>query len=364
MKREIGCAAIAKEVNILLLYVEGQSTIKRKCMFKKSVTILVLAFMMGISVISARPMVIKLGSAAPDNSIWADSLKELANEWYEISDGQIEVKIYFAGFKDEADLIRKMRFNQLQAGIVTGFGLQVLYPNVLALSVPFLIQSEDEFEYVLDEIGPVMAEEIEKKGFKLLTWAKAGWVYFYTKKPMISPSDMRQMKIASTGSEGGDLMNALKNLGFHPVKVGNEEVLPALASGMVEAVYATPLAVAAMQWFGVANNMADMKVAPFLGGILISDRVWQRIPEDIRPQLLESVERVGNQLDQQIGELEDDIIEQMKSHGLRVNDIPPEAVEEWKALFERGRQQSGDTLYSVEFMQRLEVLLQEYRSSN
>jgi len=79
---------------------------------------------------------------------------------------------------------------------------------------------------------------------------------------------------------------------------------------------------------------------------------------------MESVERVGNQLDRQIGELEDDIIEQMKSHGLRVNDIPPEAVEEWKALFEKGRQQSGDTLYSEEFMQRLEDLLQEYRSGN
>src|SRR6056297_3770779 len=201
-------------------------------MYKKIVSVVLLVCVLGLSAAAARPIVIKLGSAAPDNSIWADSLKKMANEWSEISNGQVEVKIYFAGFKDEADLIRKMKFNQLQAGIVTGFGLQVLYPNVLALSVPFLIQSEDEFEYVLDEIGPVMAEEIEKKGFKLLTWAKAGWVYFYTKKPMISPSDMRQMKIASTGSEGGDLMNALKNLGFHPVKVRSEEVLPALASGM------------------------------------------------------------------------------------------------------------------------------------
>ena len=333
-------------------------------MLKKSIAVLLLLVTLGVSLAAARPIVIKLGSAAPDNSIWADSLKELANEWNEISDGQIEVKIYFAGFKDESDLIRKMRFNQLQAGIVTGFGLQVLYPNVLALSVPFLIQSEDEFSYVLNEIGPVMAEQIEKSGFKLLTWAKAGWVYFYSKKPITYPSDMRQMKIASTGSEGGDLMNALKELGFHPVNVSSGEVLPALASGMVEAVYATPLAVAAMQWFGVADNMADMKVAPFLGGILISDRVWQRIPEDIRPELLEAVKRVGNQLDQQIGELEEDVIEQMKSYGLKINHVPPEAEQEWKALFEKGRRQSGDTLYSENFMQRLEQILREYRSNN
>ena len=329
-------------------------------MQKKSTALMILAFIIAASV-TARPITIKLGSAAPDNSIWADSLKELANEWREISDGQIDVKIYFAGFKDEADLIRKMRIDQLQAGIVTGFGLQVLYPNVLALSVPFLIQTEDEFSYVLDEIGPLMSEQIEKSGFKLLTWAKAGWVYFYSKEPIIYPSDMRQMKIASTGSEGGDLMNALKDLGFHPVNVSAGEVLPGLASGMVEAVYATPLAVAAMQWFGVADNMTDMKVAPFLGGILISDRVWRRIPEDIRPELLAAVKRVGNRLDQQIGELEADVIEQMKSYGLEVNHVPPEAEEEWKELFERGRRQSGDTLYSEDFMQRLEQIITEYR---
>ncbi len=332
-------------------------------MHKKRIAVLVLILVCAVSV-AARPIVIKLGSAAPDNSIWADSLKELANEWNEISDGQIEVKIYFAGFKDEADLIRKMRFNQLQAGIVTGFGLQVLYPNVLALSVPFLIQSEDEFSYVLNQIGPVMAEQIEKSGFKLLTWAKAGWVYFYSKDPVIYPSDLRQMKIASTGTEGGNLMNALKDLGFHPVNVSAGEVLPALASGMVEAVYATPLAVAAMQWFGVADNMADMKVAPFLGGILISDRVWQRIPEDIRPELLEAVKRVGTRLDTQIGELEADVVEQMKSYGLKVNHVPPEAEEEWKELFERGRRQSGDSLYSEDFMRRLEQIIREYRSQN
>ncbi len=333
-------------------------------MYKKSVSFLVLVFLLGLSAASARPIVIKLGSAAPDNSIWADSLKEMANEWNEISDGQIEVKIYFAGFKDEADLIRKMRFNQLQAGIVTGFGLQVLYPNVLALSVPFLIQSQEEFEYVLDEVGPTMAKEIEKSGFKLLTWAKAGWVYFYSKKPIEYPSDLREMKIASTGSEGSNLMNALKDLGFHPVNVSAGEVLPALASGMVEAVYATPLAVGAMQWFGVANNMADMKVAPFLGGILISERVWRRIPEEYRPELLRSVQRIGDKLDRQIGELEDDVIDQMKAHGLKVNHVPQDAEKEWKQLFEKGREQSGDTLYSEDFMQQLQKIIQEYRSHN
>lgn len=320
-----------------------------------------MVLMCSLVSLTARPVVIKLGSAAPDNSIWADSLKRMASEWSRISDGQIQVKIYFAGFKDESDLIRKMKFNQLQAGIVTGFGLQELYPNVLAFSMPFLIQNEEEFSYVLGEMGGLMKEEIGKTDFQLLAFAKAGWVYFYTRDPVIYPSDLKRMKIASSGTEAADLMNAMKNIGLQPVNISTEEVLSSLTSGMVQALYATPIMTGAMQWFGVADNMADMKVAPFLGGILINDRTWRQIPDEIKPELIEAAEEIGSELNREIGKLEDDAVEQMKDYGLVVNPIPEDARREWKDLFDRGRRQSGRTLYSQEFMDQLEEVIAEYR---
>jgi len=331
---------------------------------RKRILLLFIVILFSAGSLAARPILIKLGSAAPDNSIWADSLKKMAAEWTRISDGQIQVKIYFAGFQDEADLIRKMKFNQLQAGILTGIGLQQLYPNVLALSMPFLIQSDEEFSYVLDQMEETMKEEISKTGFELLAWAKAGWVYFYTKEPVIYPSDLRRMKIASSGTEAQDLMNAMKNIGFHPVSVATGEVLSALTSGMVEAIYSTPLMTGAMQWFGPADNMADMKVAPFLGGILISDRVWRQIPDDIKPELLEVTEQIGEELDREIERLEGEATEQMKGYGLRVNPVPEDAREEWEELFEESRRQSGRTMYSEEFMDRLQDVISEYRRRN
>ncbi|MGC9313157.1 MAG: TRAP transporter substrate-binding protein DctP [Sediminispirochaetaceae bacterium] len=331
---------------------------------KKRILLLLIVLLFSAGSLAARPILIKLGSAAPDNSIWADSLKKMAAEWNRISDGQIQVKIYFAGFQDEADLIRKMKFNQLQAGILTGVGLQQLYPNVLAFSMPFLIQSDDEFSYVLDEMENTMKEEISKTGFKLLAWAKAGWIYFYTKEPITYPSDLKRMKIASSGTEAQDLMNAMKNIGFHPVSVASGEVLSALTSGMVEAIYSTPLMTGAMQWFGPADNVADMKVAPFLGGILISERVWRQIPDDIKPELLEVTEKIGAELDREIERLEEEATEQMKEYGLKVNPVPEDAREEWEKLFEQGRRQSGRTIYSDEFMERLQSIIDEYRRRN
>ena len=61
-------------------------------------------------------------------------------------------------------------------------------------------------------------------------------------------------------------------------------------------------------------------------------------------------------------ELEEDAVEEMKKHGLKVNPVPPGAVEEWKELFEKGRQQSGKNLYSQDFMDRLQEIIREYRN--
>jgi TRAP-type C4-dicarboxylate transport system substrate-binding protein len=311
---------------------------------------------------AARPVEIRLGSIAPDNSIYAELLRELAAEWEDISDGQVQLKIYFSGFKDDSDLIRKMRINQLQAGVVTGFGLQDLYPNILALSIPALIETDDELTYVLDKIRPTVRSELERRRFKLLSWSKAGWVYFFTSEPVVYPEDLKSQRIASSGTgAAADMLNVFKYLGFHAVPVSTNETLPALVSGMADAVFATPIAVAAGQWFGVTKHMTDMAIAPFVGGIIFNERAWERIPEDLRPRLREALERVADELERELAKLEDEAIEEMRKRGLVLHDVPPEAREEWNRLFDRAVEWAAGNIYDQGFVETVESHLNEYR---
>lgn len=314
--------------------------------------------------LSARPIEIRMGSVAPDNSIYSDLLRELAAEWEEISDGQVELKIYFSGFKDGSDVIRKIRINQLQAGVVTGFGLQDLYPNVLALSIPSLIQNDDELMYVLDKIRPVVQEELNKKRFELVSWSRAGWVYFFTREPVVYPGDLEGQKIASLGTgEAAKMLDAFKHIGFHPVPVSSNETLPSLVSGMADAVYATPIAVAAGQWFGVTKHMTDMPISPFVGGIIFSRRAWQRIPADLRPRLEEAVRRIAGELDKELAALEEEAIGEMKKRGLKTHAVPAEARELWERRFTEAVEWASGNIYDKEFVEMVEEHLKTYRQS-
>lgn len=324
---------------------------------------IVLVLVFSVAALSgARPIEIRLGSVAPDNSVYSEMLRDLAAEWEKISDGEVKLKIYFSGFKDDSDVIRKIRINQLQAGVVTGFGLQDLYPNLLALSIPSLIETDDELAYVLEKIRPTVQEQLNRKRFELISWSRAGWIYFFAREPVIYPEDLEDQKIASLGTgAASDMLNALKYIGFHPVPVPSNETLPALVSGMADAVYATPIAVAAGQWFGVTKHMTDMPIAPFVGGIVISQRAWQRIPEDLRPELLEATERLVDELDQELSELENEAIEEMKKHGLEVHQVPSSARREWKELFSEAVEWAAGNIYEEDFVDMVEQKLQEYR---
>jgi TRAP-type C4-dicarboxylate transport system substrate-binding protein len=128
-------------------------------------------------------------------------------------------------------------------------------------------------------------------------------------------------------------------------------------------VYGNPIFVAANQWFGIADHMIDIPIAPFMGGIIISERSWRRIPDELKPELRRAVERVAKRLDADVLELEQEVIETMKERGLRIVEIPESEIPAWEADFQKGIDYVAGREFSEEFVDRIEALLEEYRSS-
>jgi TRAP-type C4-dicarboxylate transport system substrate-binding protein len=64
--------------------------------------------------------------------------------------------------------------------------------------------------------------------------------------------------------------------------------------------------------------MADIKWAPVIAGTVVSNEAWEKVPADLRPQLVEAAARAGEQTRSRIRQLGDDAITQMKQRGLTV----------------------------------------------
>ena len=318
------------------------------------------ALLFGISQTVAAQTV-KFGTLAPEGSPWYEIIRDMGEAWRTLSNGSVKLRIYAGGVAgDDPDMVRKMRIGQLHAAALTGEGLARISPEVMSLQLPMMVSSYDELDYVRDGMAGDLNPFLEKKGFKVLTWADAGWVRFFSQRPVVHPDDLKPMRLF-TWSGDTTYTEAWKNAGYRPVPLAVTEILTGLQSGLINAFPTTPLAALSFQWYGEAKNMTDLKWAPLIGALVISDRMWRKIPADLKPALLESAKDAGARVSEVVPRLETDAVEAMKKFGLVVHAVPEDVRAVWE---ERARGAYGvftETDVPRELVDKVEALRDEYR---
>lgn len=279
---------------------------------------------------AASAQTIKLGTLAPKGSPWHQAIQDIAEAWKQASGGKIKVRIYAGGVSgDEPDMTRKMRIGQLHAASMTGAGLLSIAQEIQALQMPMMFRSDRELDYVRERMAPRLEGALAAKGFIVLNWVDAGWVYFFTKTPVVTLDDLRPLKLFAWVGETAQI-GGWRDAGFQPVPLPATEIHTALQSGLIQALPTTPIAALSFQWFGQAKHMTDLKWAPLVGATVITKRKWRRLPKALRPALMKAARTIGARLQGSIRALGAKAVEVMKKHGLQVHAVPPEAVAQWE----------------------------------
>jgi TRAP-type C4-dicarboxylate transport system substrate-binding protein len=306
-------------------------------------------------------LTIKLGSLAPIGSPWDLSLKRIAAEWLRISGGSVKTTIYAGGsIGDEPHMIRQMEIRQLHAAGLTVQGLNQIYPGFLAVSMPLLVRTDEELEYVLNKMMPRLEAGLEENGYKLIFWTSMGWVYFFSREPVVTPDDLRGQTLWVW--EGNpEEASIWKDLNFDIASLPSTEILTSLNNNMIDAYASSPLTAAAYQWFALSPNMTDMAWGPLYGGLVVSLRAWNRIPKDLQPKLLDAARRVGESMREETTTADEKAIEVMTDYGLEINHVPDDVVEEWASLMERGFTRLVGKTVDREDLEAVKRYLAEFR---
>jgi TRAP-type C4-dicarboxylate transport system substrate-binding protein len=338
---------------------------------KRSGCIVVLCFVLGAMLFpesafaqQRRKVTIKLASLVPENTPWGTALNRMARDWATASNGEVELLIYHNGVAGgEADVLRKLKGNQIQAAILSSFGMNAITPGheIMTLSCPFLIRDNEELDLVLNALKPELEAKINREGFFTLAWSKVGWVRFFSKAPVFVPADLKRQKLGTNEQEPA-LMDAFKAMGYQMVPVSMNQVLVYLSGGMIDAVYQSPVNVGGLQIFGVAKNMAGINIAPFMGGIVMNQAGWRAIPDRYKPELLRIAKQLEADLDTSIQELEAEAITTMKNYGLIVNEISPAQERLWHEDMDRVIPALLGTTFNREMYGKIETLLGARRS--
>ena len=333
-------------------------------MVKKRLSRFMAIFFLTAYLFSVNAITVKLGSLAPNGSPWDKGLREISAKWTELSGGKVVLKIYPGGIAgNEDNMLRKMRIGQLGAAAVTGMGLCRVYNGILALQLPLLIRNDEELHYVLDKMKHEFEEKMEAGGFKVLIWSKVGWAHFFSKRPIVVPDDLRAHK-QFVYSGDADGIQAWKDAGFNPVPLNVTDLMSSLQSGMVEAYTTTPLSAASYQWFNLSKNMCGLKWAPLIGGIVISTKLWNKIPADIRPALLSAALEIGSRLQKDIDAADSQAISAMKKSGLVVSTVSAEDEKKWENETKKSFSKLAGKSFDISSFNKIQNILKEYRTAN
>lgn len=239
---------------------------------------------------------IKFATLAPPGSTWMKLLQDWDSELRARSDGRIGFKFYPGGVQgDEPEILKKMRFKQLQGGAFTGYGIGRIYSPARVMELPFLFRGTDEIDYVRQQLLPQFQQGFADNGYILLGWMEVGFVHMFSTQPIRSLDDMKSRRVWLW--QGDPMGQAFfKASGISPIPLSIVDVYTSLSTGLIDTVYAPPLGAIALQWFTKTPYISSVPLTNGMGGLIVSKRFYDRLPAELQTLLVETGRTTGEKL--------------------------------------------------------------------
>lgn len=311
---------------------------------------------------NAAPVRIRLGTLAPQGSSYHRILQEMGEKWRAATNGQVQLTIYAGTMGSELELLRRMRAGQLQAAAVTTSGIVSVDPGAAALqSMPMMFRTLDELDYVKEKLAPVLDRRLEDKGFKVLFWADAGWVRYFSRQKVERPEEFKKLKIFVTAGETQQF-DLMKSAGYSPVALEWTSVLTGLQTKMIDALPSIPYYALATQVYTVANYMLDVNWLPLVGALIVNKKTWDAMTPETQAALTAAAHEAGKQFQARGRQESDEAVAAMQKRGLNIVPISPAVRAEWRATGEQLNPRVRGTVVPAAMFDEVVRLLAEYRS--
>ncbi len=154
--------------------------------------------------------------------------------------------------------------------------------------------------------------------------------FLWTKKPVRTLEDAKGLRIRSPG---GHQTNYIKALGAEPIFMPLGDVYLAMETGTVDGIVTCPPQFLAFK----LNEVAKFGVVATFGcvseGVIMNDKSWQKIPEDLRPvfdAVTHNPYRITGGLTREVYEV---MMREITDKRVALYTLPPGEAERWYERF-------------------------------
>ncbi len=307
--------------------------------------------------------IVKFATVAPEGSTWANVMKEYDAAIRKESNGRLGFKIYFGGIQgDEKDVLRKIKLGQLHSCGITGVGINEIAKKVRILDSPFLFNSYEETDAVINKFSNDFRKNFEDENFILLGFAEVGFVYTFSNSEIKNISDLQKLKMWMW--EGYPIAQSMfQEFKVSPISLSITEVLTSLQTNLINAIYSPPLAALALQWFTKVKYMLNIPLANSQGAIVISKNKFEKLPSDLQEILLRNGKTYMEKLTKLSREDNKKSIETLKKNGIKITEITDKKLlSDFIEIGKRTRRKLVGKLYDEKFLNEVENEVTKIRS--
>jgi TRAP-type C4-dicarboxylate transport system substrate-binding protein len=109
--------------------------------------------------------------------------------------------------------------------------------------------------------------------------------------------------------------------------------------------------------------MLELNWAPLVGGAVVRQATWEKIPADLRPALLKAAAQAGRDIKVAARKECDDAVTAMRTkQGLIVHQPTPEVVDEWRAAAAALYPRIRGKMVPADVFDKVEPMLTDYRA--
>jgi len=258
---------------------------------------LVVAAVVGaVPAAADEPVLIKMGSVAPEGTPWADWLDTVRKRIDKENAGKVKTKVFLSGkLGGEREMIDDVKKGTLQLfGGSIGAIASVHAPELAAFELPFIFESDAEADFVLAALRDKTAKILDDRGFVMVMWAENGWHGYGVKgkgKCLTSPDAMKGLKMRS--QESPIHLDTYKAFGASPVEIPVPEVLAALQTGTVDGYSNTPLFSFATSWYSGIDTFTYTKHIYQPAALVYSKKWFEGLPAELKASLMKRDEEAA-----------------------------------------------------------------------
>lgn len=221
----------------------------------------------------------------------------------------------------ERDYIEGMQLGSIHMAQVSTAPLTAFVPELKVFSLPYIFRDSEHFLNVLNgPVGDRLFEEIEERGLVPLAWFDNGSrSVFNSIRPIESVEDLRGLKIRVL--QDPIMVDTFNTLGASAVPMPYGEVYTALQQGVLDGAENAPWNILAERFYEVSQYFSLTEHFAPPGVLLISKRVYDRLPTDVQEAVLEAGRETQDYAFQLIQEYAATSIEQLREAGMQVNEV-------------------------------------------